>query len=366
MKLRSMVSRFCTLALACTLLLLGSGTPAQAEPLGGGEIEPIIGESAVLEDEDAARPAPDEYSPAQTNALGAEVPTGVSNYAVTDTLIVSAQQNYDYAREVLNEVNEERAKEGVPALSLDAELTEAAMQRAAELSLLFEHTRPDGSSCFSISDRASGENIAAGTSTPSGAMNLWMNSSGHRSNILKSRWKSMGVGCVRVGSITYWVQLFSDDGASGSIPSGAQTRKATLIVVNSRVPFADGNSGFNLNMRQENPEPLRVGDEYELVVGVVNPGWSGRYCPTDSSGFTWASSNSAVVTVGSDGVAHAIDAGTATVSATSRAGYVWTKTFEVTAASSGSGDNTGGNTGNTGGNTGNTGANSHGHCTTLR
>ena len=278
--------------------------------------------------------------------------TGSGNYAITDTLVVSAQQNYNYAREVLNLVNQERAKVGAPALSLDADLTTAAMQRAAEISLLFEHMRPDGSDCFSISSKASGENIAAGSSTPAAVMKQWMNSSGHRSNILNNRWGSMGIGCVKVGSVTYWVQLFSDDGPSGSVPSGTRTQKATLTVVNSVVPFADGNSGFNLNMRQGNPEPLVVGGTYSLEVGVINPGWSSTYCSTDASGFTWKSSNGAVVTVGSNGVVRAVGTGTATVSATSRAGYTWTKTFKVTAPSSGG---SGGSTSKPSGGSGNTG-----------
>ena len=255
------------------------------------------------------------------------------NYAITEKLIVSAEQNYDYAREVLNLVNQERASEGASALTLDAKLTEAAMQRAAEISLLFEHTRPDGSDCFSVSSKAYGENIAAGSITPDAVMSQWMNSSGHRSNILNSRWGSMGVGCVKVGSITYWVQLFSDEGASGSVPSGTRTQKATIQLVNSVVPFDDA-SGFNLNMWQEDPEPLKVGDTYELTVGVENPGWTGTYCSTDASGFTWKSSNTGVVTVGADGVVHAVGEGTATVSATSSAGYTWTKNFSVSQSGS--------------------------------
>ena len=267
----------------------------------------------------------------------AEARVESSGRAAKDTLIVSAQQDYDYAREVFDAVNEERAKAGLPAVALDEELTEDAMQRAAELSLLYDHTRPDGTSWKTASDKAVGENIAAGSSAPSAVMGQWMNSPDHKDNILDTSWGSMGVGCVRVGSVTYWVQLFSGVRASGSVPRGTRTQMVTISVSNSKVPFADGSSGFNLGTSQESLEPLAVGETYGLVVEVKNPGWRLYRCPADASSFTWKSSNSAVATVGADGVVRAVGAGTATVSATSRAGYTWTKTFAVTAAGSGGG-----------------------------
>ena len=258
--------------------------------------------------------------------------TGLGNYVIAESIIVSGQSNYDYARDVVDAVNKERAAAGLGSLSMDAELTEVAMQRAAETALYFSHTRPDGSDCFSASDRINAENIAAGSSTPAGVMNQWMTSPGHKANILGSGWSSIGVGCVKVGSITYWVQVFGSDKASGSVPTGTATSTYELLVVNKTVPF-EGASGFNLNMAQEDPQTLDKGETYKLVVGISNQGWVGTYCPTDASSYTWKSSNSRVVSVGADGVVRAVGAGSATVTATSRGGYTWSKNFKVKDAS---------------------------------
>lgn len=112
---------------------------------------------------------------------------------------------------VVRLVNEARAQEGLPPLEVLSELETAAEIRAQELGTLFEHTRPDGRSCFTVleecgvsSYRAAGENIAMGTDDPERVMELWMNSPGHRANILKSSFTHIGVGYHEGG----WVQLF--------------------------------------------------------------------------------------------------------------------------------------------------------------
>lgn len=116
----------------------------------------------------------------------------------------------DYAEQVLELVNEEREKEGLSALRWDDRAADAAEVRAEELQSLFSHTRPDGSSCFTALDeegasyRSAGENIAMGQRTPEQVMDSWMNSSGHRANILNSSFKAIGVGYYENG----WVQLF--------------------------------------------------------------------------------------------------------------------------------------------------------------
>lgn len=121
-----------------------------------------------------------------------------------------------YEAEVIRLVNKIRTEEGLPALTTNSSLSNAAALRAEEIVTLYSHTRPDGSSCFtvlpafSISYRAAGENIAAGQPTPAAVVNAWMNSLGHRANILNPKFKSLGVGYVSgQGSYGhYWVQLF--------------------------------------------------------------------------------------------------------------------------------------------------------------
>lgn len=121
-----------------------------------------------------------------------------------------------YAEQVAALVNEERAKAGLPALEVNAEITEAANVRAKEIKQSFSHTRPDGSSFSSalkeqgVSYRGSGENIAWGQKSPEQVMNGWMNSEGHRANILNKNFKNIGVGYYQdANGVNYWVQLFT-------------------------------------------------------------------------------------------------------------------------------------------------------------
>lgn len=104
------------------------------------------------------------------------------------------------AKEVVNLVNEARAKAGLEPLVTDMALTEAANIRATEIAQSFSHTRPDGSSCFTVLDelgisyRYAAENIAMGQSSPNKVMDDWLNSSGHRANILSEEAGKIGVG----------------------------------------------------------------------------------------------------------------------------------------------------------------------------
>ena len=122
-----------------------------------------------------------------------------------------------YADEVLQLVNAERSKRGLPNLTTTKKLREAADLRAVEIVTLFEHERPDGSSCFTVLDecgisyKAAGENIAYAYRSPEHVVSGWMNSKGHRENILRKYFGKMGVGIYldKDGYIG-WVQLFTD------------------------------------------------------------------------------------------------------------------------------------------------------------
>lgn len=123
---------------------------------------------------------------------------------------------HPYVIQILNLVNAERAKAGLAALDLDTSVTAAANVRAKEIKQSFSHTRPDGSSFSSalteqgVSYRRSGENIAWGQKTPEQVMNGWMNSDGHRANILNANFKNIGIGYYQdINGVNYWVQLFT-------------------------------------------------------------------------------------------------------------------------------------------------------------
>lgn len=127
-----------------------------------------------------------------------------------------ASYESSYAYDVFEIVNQEREKDGKDALEWDDDLAACAQERAYEIKEEFSHTRPDGSSCFTvlsdagISYTSSGENIASGQRNPELVMNAWMNSPGHRKNILKSSFGRMGVGCAYIDGYYYWVQVFTD------------------------------------------------------------------------------------------------------------------------------------------------------------
>lgn len=125
-------------------------------------------------------------------------------------------EGFNYILRIVELVNQERKKEGLEPLTLQAEVTEAAQVRAREIATSFSHTRPDGSRCWSAlkdagaSYRGAGENIAAGQRTPEAAMESWMGSQGHRANILNEKFTHIGVGYYQNASgVRYWCQMFT-------------------------------------------------------------------------------------------------------------------------------------------------------------
>ena len=123
--------------------------------------------------------------------------------------------NNSFEMQVLNLCNQQRALYGLAPLSWDSvNLAPGAAVRAQEITVYFSHTRPDGTSCFTAVRNPGrlGENIAAGQRTPEEVVQSWMNSSGHRANILNANFTKLAVGYAYVpGDIYghYWVQMFS-------------------------------------------------------------------------------------------------------------------------------------------------------------
>ncbi|WP_282083643.1 CAP domain-containing protein [Streptomyces tendae] len=119
--------------------------------------------------------------------------------------------------EVVDLTNRERAAAGLPALAVDARLTTAAQAHSADMVArdFYSHTDPDGgkpwdrAAAAGAARRTVGENIACGQRSPADVVEGWMNSPGHRANILKSDFTRIGVGLAGGGRAgTYWTQLF--------------------------------------------------------------------------------------------------------------------------------------------------------------
>ncbi len=117
--------------------------------------------------------------------------------------------------EVIRLVNIERANAGLPSLKMSSVANSAAAVRANEIIVKFDHVRPNGQSCFSvlaewgISSGYSGENIALGQRNPSEVVTAWMNSAGHKKNILNPNYTHIGIGYNLNDNVSIgWVQLF--------------------------------------------------------------------------------------------------------------------------------------------------------------
>ena len=144
-----------------------------------------------------------------------ETPVNQPSKPATETVKPQTSEfNEAYEAEVVRLVNAERAKYGLSALSLDKGAANAAHVRAKEIVKSFSHTRPDGRSCFTaasdlgVTYRTAGENIAYGYSTTAKVVEGWMNSEGHRKNILSASFGKIGVGCYSSGGVYYWSQFF--------------------------------------------------------------------------------------------------------------------------------------------------------------
>lgn len=119
-----------------------------------------------------------------------------------------------FENEVIRLVNEIRSEKGLPTLRANWELSRIARFKSRDMveNRYFSHTSPTYGSpfqmirSFGLSFKSAGENIAYGQRTPQAVVNAWMNSSGHRANILNASYTQIGVGYVAEGH--YWTQMF--------------------------------------------------------------------------------------------------------------------------------------------------------------
>lgn len=119
-----------------------------------------------------------------------------------------------YEQEVIRLVNEIRVQNGLHTLTYDWELSRVARFKSQDMkdNKYFAHNSPIYGTpfqmikSFGISYRSAGENIAKGYANPQAVVNAWMNSSGHRANILNANYTRIGVGYVAGGN--YWTQMF--------------------------------------------------------------------------------------------------------------------------------------------------------------
>ncbi|ABO66674.1 MULTISPECIES: CAP domain-containing protein [Geobacillus] len=150
-----------------------------------------------------------EKKPAANTQAPAKTPATAPKSTTQETTGLNA-----YEQQVVELTNKERAKHGLPALQVDLALSKVAREKSRDMAVnnYFSHNSPTYGSPFEmmkkfgISYTAAGENIAKGQRTPQEVVNAWMNSEGHRANILNKNFTHIGVGFEENGYI--WTQQF--------------------------------------------------------------------------------------------------------------------------------------------------------------
>ncbi|QAT51310.1 hypothetical protein EQM14_10730 [Caproiciproducens sp. NJN-50] len=155
-------------------------------------------------------------SPASTSSKPSSKPSGSSSSSASSGSAATGTYA-DFQNQVVQLVNQERTSRGLSALSVDTALTKTATLKSQDMAKLgyFDHTSPtygspfDMMKQFGISYRTAGENIAMGQTSPQQVMTGWMNSEGHRANILNSSYTKIGVGIAQNSNGQYyWTQQF--------------------------------------------------------------------------------------------------------------------------------------------------------------
>ncbi|MEG2539426.1 MAG: CAP domain-containing protein [Clostridium sp.] len=130
----------------------------------------------------------------------------------------SSNETLSIEKQVFDIVNKERVKAGLKPLVLDAKISDVARIKSQDMAdnNYFSHTSPTYGSPFDMMKKFgikygyAGENIAKGQPTAASVMEAWMNSPGHRANILSTNFGKIGIGYVKAGNTTYWTQMFTD------------------------------------------------------------------------------------------------------------------------------------------------------------
>ncbi|OZU87728.1 hypothetical protein CIL03_15290 [Virgibacillus indicus] len=180
---------------------------------------PAEKQPAQKEEPAKEQPVQKEEAPAkqQTEKQPAKQEAPVQQPAKEQTQSENQAQNSQlsqFEQEVVELTNQERAKHGLSELKVDTNLSKVAREKSSDMAAnnYFAHNSPtygspfDMMKQFGVSYKTAGENIAKGQRTPAEVVNAWMNSEGHRANILNGDFTHIGVGYVEQGN--HWTQQF--------------------------------------------------------------------------------------------------------------------------------------------------------------
>lgn len=224
-------------------------------------------------------------------------------------IYVESGVKYQMAYEILELVNAERQKEGLSALAMDKDLLDAATQRAVECEVYYasDHSRPNGETCFTVSPKINGENIAWGYSNAQAVMNAWMSSQGHRENILRKEFQSIGIGVSDAGGRLAFVQNF------GVGKAEELEKPADIVSKTYEVKYIKSRVAPTL---KQNSIKLTQDDTYAITVTAINTPNDNYANTVLNNSYTWASSDEKVAVVDTNGIVTGIGAGTAVIKGT--------------------------------------------------
>ena len=181
---------------------------------GGGFWQPDSNPDSRPDDSADQRPGAGQQ-PGMGTQPGAGQQPGTGTQPGTGQQSGGTDSMASYITRIVELVNVQRAAAGLAPVTASAVLSSAADVRAQEIVSNFSHYRPNGTYFNTVLNQrgiaynGAGENIAYGYDTPERVMTEWMNSAGHRANILDSRYTKLGVGYYTVGGVRYWTQLFT-------------------------------------------------------------------------------------------------------------------------------------------------------------
>lgn len=180
-------------------------TPAQQQPGQTQTPAPVPKQTQPVPNQ--TQPVPNQTQPAPQ-----QTPAPVTKQPTQNTPATGAVSQY--VQQVIDLTNAQRSKNGLPALKADTQLNGVAQKKSLDMQQknYFSHTSPtygspfDMMRDFGVTYKSAGENIAQGQRTPQAVVTAWMNSEGHRKNILSSKFTHIGVGYEATGK--HWTQMF--------------------------------------------------------------------------------------------------------------------------------------------------------------
>lgn len=234
------------------------------------------------------------------------------------TVYITVTQDYGNAQKVLTKINKQRSKRGLKKLKLDKSLTKAAVQRAAEITMVIPdtspHKRPDGRYARTVHKLAARENCAEGYfEGPSDVVSCWMHSPPHKATILLKSARSVGIAYVSNAfdeDCGYYVMIVSNSSARKIEKSKSKVKYTKKVVALSKYLKK------KYFYKETYDTTMYTGDTRKFLISYFGPKTMDWTAPLiNPKSFKWTSSDTSVATVDSKGKITAVGPGTVTIKA---------------------------------------------------